>query len=197
MRTPRISLVAMEARDPGKAFVRIPNEPGRWVLTDRCVVEMECPVCMAAIGEPCHNRRGKYGVGTHAYRRINYNHARGAKPATPHIEDEDAKPRMRIPAIVGRVRRKPAWKQLAELMSDISEQCWCAGWMMGTEFALWEVLTSPHRGRHLGKGEVTLDQLVKLRALSEEAGGWIYWNDETEETFIPMDEWMKQYQKYN
>lgn len=29
---------------------------------------------------------------------------------------------------------------LARLMSDISEDCWCAGWMSGTEFALWKAV---------------------------------------------------------
>jgi hypothetical protein len=38
MRCGSISLVAMEARDKSKVFVRVPNEPGRWVYTDICVV---------------------------------------------------------------------------------------------------------------------------------------------------------------
>lgn len=87
MVTPRISLVAMEARDPAKAFVRVPNEPGRWVLTDRCVVEVECSQCMAAIGEPCHNGRGKYWQGTHCCRRGAWRHvSTGAMRAERHEE---------------------------------------------------------------------------------------------------------------
>ena len=69
MATSFISLVAFEARNPSKAFVRVPNESGRWVYTDRCVVEVHCPTCGAVIGEPCNNGRGKYTAGTHYTRR--------------------------------------------------------------------------------------------------------------------------------
>ena len=63
-----ISLVAFEDRDPDKVFVKVPNERGRWMRTDLCVIAVECPQCNAHKGEPCkHN--GKYWVGTHYVRR--------------------------------------------------------------------------------------------------------------------------------
>lgn len=102
-RTPRISLIAMEARDPAKAFVRVPNEPGRWVLTDRCVVEVACDCCLAGIGEPCHNRNGQYGVGTHHVRRTAWHNKRPGRVGI-HIEDESAKPRMRVLALMKKVK---------------------------------------------------------------------------------------------
>lgn len=52
---PTISLVAYEAWPKGKVFVRVPNERGRYVMTDRCVVEVGCPVCKATRGQPCFN----------------------------------------------------------------------------------------------------------------------------------------------
>lgn len=79
-----IGLVAYSV-NPSLVFVRVPTERGRYLLTDRCVVEVPCEVCGATIGEPC--RRGqwwkgrrnewmegfpgppKHGVGTHARRR--------------------------------------------------------------------------------------------------------------------------------
>lgn len=65
----RIGLVAYCALPPNHCFVRVPNEPGRWVMVHRCVVDCECSYCSATFGEPC--RRGKhYGVGTHTARRI-------------------------------------------------------------------------------------------------------------------------------
>lgn len=71
-RLPQIALVAWEDRiNAGKVFVRVPNEHGRYVRTDMCVVQVECEMCKAAIGEPCHNRKRdkRYWAGTHSVRR--------------------------------------------------------------------------------------------------------------------------------
>lgn len=66
-----IGLVAYCALPPNLVFVRVPNERGRWLITDRCVVDVACPVCGSKVGEPCHNRKTvrRYGTGTHADRR--------------------------------------------------------------------------------------------------------------------------------
>lgn len=71
-----IGLVAygLDGPDPSLVFVRVPTERGRWVLTDRCVVEVACYVCGANVGEPCRRGRGqgaflKHGAGTHCRRR--------------------------------------------------------------------------------------------------------------------------------
>ena len=77
--------------NPDMVMVRVPNEKGRWLLTDRCVVEVDCPVCYAVAGEPCRHwmntwKRGtggsgwghrvpppaeciRYGVGVHVRRK--------------------------------------------------------------------------------------------------------------------------------
>jgi hypothetical protein len=34
----------------------------------------------------------------------------------------------------------PAQCELAKYMSDLSEEAYCAGWMQGLEYALWQVL---------------------------------------------------------
>lgn len=68
--SPAIALVAYEAWPRGRVFVRVPGEAGRYMLTDRCVLEVACPHCEAAKGEPCYNpTNGNYWVGTHAARR--------------------------------------------------------------------------------------------------------------------------------
>lgn len=56
---------------PELVFVRVPNERGRWILTHWSVAEVDCRICKAVAGEPCHNQRfdRRYGVGTHAVRR--------------------------------------------------------------------------------------------------------------------------------
>lgn len=93
---PRISLIAFEAREPSKAFVQVPDERGRWVLTDRCVVEVSCSHCKATVGEPCHGHSG-YGVGTHAVRR-NAWMAKSTRKTRGVIPVEDARPRIRVRA---------------------------------------------------------------------------------------------------
>jgi hypothetical protein len=96
MRTPRISMIAMDARDPKKAFVRVPDEPGRWIYADRCVVEVPCSQCEAAIGEPCKGRySGKYWVDTH-YRRRNAWAALRKQVDHIRIHEEDVKPRIQM-----------------------------------------------------------------------------------------------------
>ena len=93
---PRVALVAFETRDPAKAFVKVPNEPGRWVYTDRCVVEVPCSLCGAGVGEPCHDGRNrKYASGTHHVRRSAW---RAKKPRHPAIHEEQpqAKPHIRL-----------------------------------------------------------------------------------------------------
>jgi len=51
---PKIHLVAFDDLD-GKIFVGIPNEPGRYLRTEHCVIERNCPVCESGVGEPCSN----------------------------------------------------------------------------------------------------------------------------------------------
>ena len=83
------------------------------------------------------------------------------------------------------------WKQRAlyQLMSDISEDCYCAGWMIGNEFTLWEMVADPAAKRDYGQGEVKQWQIDDLRAISTEVGGWIRWRDDEEDKDLPADEW--------
>jgi hypothetical protein len=76
---------------------------------------------------------------------------------------------------------------LAQYMSDISEEAYCAGWMDGLEFALWQVAL----GARSEYGQLTLSgaHIANLRALSQAAGGWIVFDDATEETWVPLSDW--------
>ena len=76
----------------------------------------------------------------------------------------------------------PFARLLYEKMSAISEDFWCAGWMLDNEYALWEIL---HGDRHdYGAGVVTYEDLEELHVLSEHANGWI-WTGRGEE-FTPQ-----------
>ncbi|MES2347005.1 MAG: hypothetical protein V4641_05475 [Pseudomonadota bacterium] len=58
--TLNIGLVAYHAVG-NLAFVKVPSERGRYMLTDLCVIAVPCPVCGAVIGEPC--RAGHWNKG--------------------------------------------------------------------------------------------------------------------------------------
>jgi hypothetical protein len=77
---------------------------------------------------------------------------------------------------------------LEKLMSAISEDYWCAGWMHGLEYTLWDVIT----GRRTGV--CSAEEIEQLKYLSEKCGGWIIWDDQSRgEKFVPMQEWLRLY----
>ena len=75
---------------------------------------------------------------------------------------------------------------LAALMSSLSEDLWCAGWLTGTERTLWNMVQGGTR--EWGMGEVSQRQVDLLRLLSDEAEGWIIYGDDGPQ-FVPIDEW--------
>ncbi len=56
---------------------------------------------------------------------------------------------------------------LRKVMSSISEEYWCAGWLSGLEYILWDALT----GRK--KDICGPEEIAELKYLSEKCGGWI------------------------
>jgi hypothetical protein len=67
-------------------------------------------------------------------------------------------------------------QDLLRLMEDISEDCWCAGWMTGNENALYRMA---HAGglRKYGLCDVSDDRVNRLRDLSVLTGKWFVWDD--------------------
>jgi len=87
-------------------------------------------------------------------------------------------------------------RELAELMSDISERCYCAGWLIDLEYHLWDIVSQlDFTDAHWGQDTITANDRAKLGALAITCGGWIRWDDETCETFVPIDEWKAMYVK--
>ncbi len=76
---------------------------------------------------------------------------------------------------------------LAYTMSNISELGWCAGWMQNLEYVLWHAVTSGRR--EFGRVTIDSDHITALQLLSDRIGGWIYFDDQEEETYIPLAEW--------
>jgi hypothetical protein len=82
---------------------------------------------------------------------------------------------------------EPSQRRLADFMSELSEAACCAGWMEGLEFALWESLLGERTG--YGSLVVTDACRARLRRLSEDCGGWVIFDDETEETWLALGDW--------
>ena len=87
----------------------------------------------------------------------------------------------------------PSQTALAEYMSELSEEAYAAGWMQGLEYTLWKAVVDGPRafGRlHLGEA-----QIERLKELSSRCGGWVYFDESTEETFIDLGRWKMMYAK--
>lgn len=79
-------------------------------------------------------------------------------------------------------------------MSDISEDHYCAQWLVDLEYTLWSMVQGG--SRQFGFGEVSEDNIKDLKYLSERIGGWIYWNDTTHQSeFIDSISWSRMYQE--
>jgi hypothetical protein len=86
---------------------------------------------------------------------------------------------------------KPEARLLARLMSDLSEDYFCAGWLDGCEYALWADLTGSVSEDEKGWGISEADK-EELRVAQQLAGGWIVWSEEKGETeFLPLKDWLE------
>lgn len=78
---------------------------------------------------------------------------------------------------------------LLGLMTGLSEEHWCASWMLGMEYSLWP----PAAGTRFGMGAITERQATLLQLLAEEAGGWWTYDNEKGPTFVRLDAWKEKY----
>ena len=89
----------------------------------------------------------------------------------------------------------PSQRELADYMSELSEEAYCAGWMHDLEYELWQVLQSDSPSR-FGRLVASDDQLYKLRSLSSACEGWIHFDDAREETWLSFAEWQPLYESW-
>jgi len=76
---------------------------------------------------------------------------------------------------------------LAEYMSSISEDAYAAGWIEGLEFDLWRaVQEGPFR---YGRLLLTSAHTARLTELSAACDGWIRFDEQIEEQFVPIEVW--------
>ncbi|BDA76104.1 hypothetical protein CAL7716_102700 (plasmid) [Calothrix sp. PCC 7716] len=77
--------------------------------------------------------------------------------------------------------------KLLGLMSDISEECHYASWIMGNEHALLEMIkidTNVIKSVNYGIGKVTGAQILEMQRLRASSGGWWYWDIDDELRFV-------------
>jgi hypothetical protein len=85
----------------------------------------------------------------------------------------------------------PAARLLYRVMTGISEDCWCAGWLVDCEYALWANLT----GKDVvgvKAWRISVHEVEELRLAHEVAGGWIVWSDERRGLiFLTTEKWLE------
>lgn len=64
---------------------------------------------------------------------------------------------------------------LHHLMSNISEDHWCAGWLIGLEYELWDIVVGL-KANNLGWDRVPDARINQLKIVANEADCWMAWN---------------------
>lgn len=86
----------------------------------------------------------------------------------------------------------PKQKLLANLMSEVSERCYCAGWMQNLEYVLWEALVNGER--KYGQDTITQQDINSLKELSEMTNSWIVFDDILDEMPLDLSAWKEKFQ---
>lgn len=85
----------------------------------------------------------------------------------------------------------PAARLLYRVMTDISEDYWCAGWLADCEYALWANVTGEDVAG-VKAWRISESEVEELRLAHEVANGWIVWSDERRgPIFLANEEWLE------
>ena len=98
--------------------------------------------------------------------------------------------------MIGTIAPEVAARALQVVMEEISERCWCAGWMDNIEESLWEMVCDPEDKRPLGMCARRTIDVELLATLSDACGGWIAWDEgggmvDGRPRFVPIAEWQR------
>lgn len=66
--------------------------------------------------------------------------------------------------------------QFYAFMSSLSEEYYCAGWLISLEYSLYEL--AHEGGGRFGQGVVTAEEAAQLLRFARETGGWWTWQDD-------------------
>ena len=86
---------------------------------------------------------------------------------------------------------------MSMLMSEISEDAYCASWEMGIEYAIWEVIEGASLD-YRWKSSISPDQMAALRKLSAELDGWLVHDADSEDyvRHVSITEWHPLYEAH-
>ena len=85
-------------------------------------------------------------------------------------------------------------RELHDLMSSMSEQAWSAGWIYGLEYDLWKAVQSS--AYKVGRLQLSSIQCDRLKQPSKKCAGWIAFDDQREEIFVPQAQWLTRYEDW-
>lgn len=76
-------------------------------------------------------------------------------------------------------RREALIIELGEAMSEVSEECYCAGWLIDTETivpALCREALATGAPQRWGMGRIDVETAARLVAMADELGCWVTWS---------------------
>ena len=76
---------------------------------------------------------------------------------------------------------------LADLMSDVTEECYCAGWLSETPEMVWQLVTGEKSAWGIGDD---YSDIEAVRALSQKLGVWIA-GDYGNLVAVPLEDWKR------
>lgn len=92
------------------------------------------------------------------------------------------------PSVITQLTRDEAIQMMGDIMSEISERCYCAGWMDGTEEVVPQLVAEAlSTGQDQGwcMNELRLHEAKHLKALNDYLGHWVDFNMGDGPTYIP------------
>jgi hypothetical protein len=79
---------------------------------------------------------------------------------------------------------------LERVMTDLSEEYYCAQWLTGLEYNLWADLTGQAVRGKSGLG-ISPEEKEELALAHEIAGGWLRWSEETSGVvYLSTPQWL-------
>ncbi|HEV8068669.1 MAG TPA: hypothetical protein VGP76_13105 [Planctomycetaceae bacterium] len=85
-------------------------------------------------------------------------------------------------------KRSDLVRHLGDLMSAISEECYCAGWLGGTEFTVPELCrraAESGKTQFWGHGRIDPSQARQLAAIANQIGSWVN-TDDASTGYVPF-----------
>lgn len=84
--------------------------------------------------------------------------------------------------------------RLRNVMENISEDYYAAGWLMGLEYMLFNAV---YAGEDFATQRLTHDEISQIFLLSQQCQGWWMWNEHERRRFVPFDEWFLIYAEWH